>query len=160
MKKVIRLTESDLVNLIERVLQEQSQTESPECQKVKKRINSYKLKGERIIRFAPQKTRAILSSLFQKGIEEGPEAFKKGIPQQMKQDFEKRIKNLRKPKSDSELDLMISDAENEINQIQEASSLPMWLQYTILISSWLFILLVFIWAARNNFNQDIGGVCF
>ena len=151
MKKVIRLSESKLVNLIEKIIKEQAQENSPECQKLAQKIKSHKAKGDRLISFAPKKFRNMLSSLFNTGIEKGPEALKTAIPQEMKSEFQKKIATLKKPKSETELDAMISDVENEVNNIQEQIFTPgTGLMSVIMILGLLFMLVVLIRGLRSQ----------
>ena len=149
MKKVIRLTESELTNIIKKVVQEQ-QENSAQCQKLAQKIKSHKAKGERLINFAPKKVRNMLTNIFEKGINEGTEAFKNAIPQQMKSDFQKKIATLKKPKSDMELDSIISDVENEVKNIQEQFYPPAWFMPTIMILGALFILVMLIGGLRSQ----------
>lgn len=137
MKKRIRLSESDLVNLIEKVIQEQAKENSPECQKLAQKIKSHKAKGEKLINLIPQKLRSTFTTIFETGINEGPEAFKKEIPAQLKTKFEEKISQIRKPKTQSELDTMITKAENDAKNIQEQN---VWLVPTIMILGLLFII--------------------
>ena len=148
MKKVIRLTESNLVNLIEKVIQEQQQN-STQCQEFATKRKSYKAKGDRIIRFAPQKVQNMLTSIFNTGLEKGPAAFKNSIPQNIKAEFQKKIATLKKPKSDMEVESMISDVENEVKIIQEQFYGPAWLMPAVMILSVLLILVVLIWGMED-----------
>lgn len=148
MKKVIRLSESDLTKLILRVIEEQENSE--QCQMLAKKIKSHKAKGDRLISLAPKKLRNTLSSIFETGIMKGPEAFKNAIPQQMKQEFQKRVATLKKPKSDMELDSMISNVENEVKNIEEQYYGPSWLMPSIMILGALFILVMLIGGLRSQ----------
>ena len=148
MKKVIRLTESNLVNLIEKVIQEQQQNYE-QCQKFAAKRKSYKAKGERIIRFAPKKVQNMLTSIFNTGLEKGPAAFKNSIPQNIKAEFQKKIATLKKPKSDMEVESMISDVENEVKNIQEQFYGPAWLMPAVMILSVLLVLVVLIWGREE-----------
>ena len=148
MKKVIRLTESNLVNLIEKVIQEQQQNYE-QCQKFAAKRKSYKAKGERIIRFAPKKVQNMLTSIFNTGLEKGPEAFKNSVPQNIKAEFQKKIATLKKPKSDMEVESMISDVENEVKNIQEQFYGPAWLMPAVMILSVLLVLVVLIWGREE-----------
>jgi hypothetical protein len=149
MKKVIRITESDLTNIIRRVIVEQ-QENSEQCQKFAKKRNSYKAKGERIIRLAPNKLRGMLTSIFNIGLEKGPQAFKNAIPQEMKSEFQKKIATLKKPKSEMELDALLSDVENEVENIQEqfAPQTPYFMAVVMGLSV-LLILVVLIWGMEE-----------
>lgn len=153
MKKVIRLTESNLVNLIEKVIQEQQQN-FEQCQEFATKRKSYKAKGDRIIRFAPKKVQNMLTSIFNTGLEKGPAAFKNSIPQNIKAEFQKKIATLKKPKSDMEVESMISDVENEIKDIevkniQEQFYGPDWLMAAVMILSVLLVLVVLIWGRED-----------
>ena len=150
MKKVIRLSESKLVNLIEKIIKEQAQENSPQCQKLAQKIKSHKAKGDRLISFAPKKLRNMLSSLFNTGIEKGPEALKNAIPQEMKSEFQKKIATLKKPKSEMELDALLSDVENEVENIQEqfAPQTPYFMAVVMGLSV-LLILVVLIWGMEE-----------
>ena len=148
MKKVIRLTESNLVNLIEKVIQEQQQNYEP-CQEFATKRKSYKAKGDRIIRFAPKKVQNMLTSIFNTGLEKGPAAFKNSIPQNIKAEFQKKIATLKKPKSDMEVESMISDVENEVKNIQEQFYGPAWLMPAVMILSVLLVLVVLIWGRED-----------
>lgn len=148
MKKVIRLTESNLVNLIEKVIQEQQQNYE-QCQEFATKRKSYKAKGDRIIRFAPKKVQNMLTSIFNTGLEKGPAAFKNSIPQNIKAEFQKKIATLKKPKSDMEVESMISDVENEVKNIQEQFYGPAWLMPAVMILSVLLVLVVLIWGRED-----------
>ena len=148
MKKVIRLSESKLVNLIEKIIQEQ-QVNSEQCQKFAKKRNSYKAKGERIIRLAPNKLRGMLTSIFNTGLEKGPQAFKNAIPQEMKSEFQKKIATLKKPKSEMELDALLSDVENEVENIQEQFYAPPYFMAVVMGLSVLLILVILIWGMEE-----------
>ena len=148
MKKVIRLTESNLVNLIEKVIQEQQQNYE-QCQEFATKRKSYKAKGDRIIRFAPKKVQNMLTSIFNTGLEKGPAAFKNSIPQNIKAEFQKKIATLKKPKSDMEVESMISDVENEVKNIQEQFYGPDWLMAAVMILSVLLVLVVLIWGRED-----------
>jgi hypothetical protein len=148
MKKVIRLTESNLVNLIEKVIQEQQQNYE-QCQEFATKRKSYKAKGDRIIRFAPKKVQNMLTSIFNTGLEKGPAAFKNSIPQNIKAEFQKKIATLKKPKSDMEVESMISDVENEVKNIQEQFYGPPWLMAAVMILSVLLVLVVLIWGRED-----------
>ena len=148
MKKVIRLTESNLVNLIEKVIQEQQQNYE-QCQEFATKRKSYKAKGDRIIRFAPKKVQNMLTSIFNTGLEKGPAAFKNSIPQNIKAEFQKKIATLKKPKSDMEVESMISDVENEVKNIQEQFYGPAWLMPAVMILSVLLVLVVLIWGREE-----------
>jgi hypothetical protein len=150
MGKTIRLTESDLTRIIRRVIVEK-QENSEQCQKLAQKIKSHKAKGDRLISFAPKKLRNMLSSLFNTGIEKGPDAFKNTIPQEMKSEFQKKIATLKKPKSETELDAMILDVENEVNNIQEQIFTPgTGLMSVIMILCLLFMLVVLIRGLRSQ----------
>ena len=148
MKKVIRLTETDLTKIIKRVIEEQ-QENSEKCQKFATKRKSYKAKGERIIRFAPKKVQNMLTSIFNTGLEKGPAAFKNSIPQNIKAEFQKKIATLKKPKSDMEVESMISDVENEVKNIQEQFYGPAWLMPAVMILSVLLVLVVLIWGREE-----------
>jgi HD superfamily phosphohydrolase len=148
MKKVIRLTETDLTKIIKRVIEEQ-QENSEKCQKFAAKRKSYKAKGERIIRFAPKKVQNMLTSIFNTGLEKGPEAFKNSVPQNIKAEFQKKIATLKKPKSDMEVESMISDVENEVKNIQEQFYGPAWLMPAVMILSVLLVLVVLIWGREE-----------
>jgi uncharacterized membrane protein (DUF106 family) len=93
----------------------------------------------------------MLSSLFNTGIEKGPDAFKNAIPQEMKSEFQKKIATLKKPKSETELDAMISDVENEVNNIQEQIfTTGTGLMSVIMILGLLFMLVVLIRGLRSQ----------
>jgi hypothetical protein len=154
MKKVIRLTESELVRLIQQVITEQET--SPECQKIVRKIESHKSKGNRLISLVPKKYRETFQRIFEIGIEDGPEAFKNAIPQELRQKFEKVISTLKKPKTDAELESMISDVENDARQIKEQFYGPSWLMPTIMIAGALFILVVLIIGLKNNAGEYCG----
>ena len=148
MKKVIRLTETDLTKIIKRVIEEQ-QENSEKCQKFAAKRKSYKAKGDRIIRFAPKKVQNMLTSIFNTGLEKGPAAFKNSIPQNIKAEFQKKIATLKKPKSDMEVESMISDVENEVKNIQEQFYGPAWLMPAVMILSVLLVLVVLIWGREE-----------
>lgn len=150
MKKVIRLTESDLTRIIKRVVEEQ-QENSEKCQNFAKKRKSYKAKGDRIIRLAPKKVQDMLTSIFNTGLEKGPQAFKNAVPQNIKAEFQKKIATLKKPKSDMEVESMISDVENEVKNIQEqfAPQSP-WFMITVMSLSVLLILVVLIWGMEES----------
>ena len=148
MKKVIRLTETDLTKIIKRVIEEQ-QENSEKCQKFAAKRKSYKAKGDRIIRFAPKKVQNMLTSIFNTGLEKGPAAFKNSIPQNIKAEFQKKIATLKKPKSDMEVESMISDVENEVKNIQEQFYGPAWLMPAVMILSVLLVLVVLIWGRED-----------
>ena len=150
MKKVIRLTESNLVNLIEKVIQEQAQENSPECQKLAQKIKSHKAKGEKLINLIPQKLRSTFTTIFETGINEGPEAFKKEIPTQFKTKFEEKFSQIQKPKTQSDLDTMLSKAENDAKNIQEQFYAPAWFMPTIMILCLLFMLVLLIRGLKSQ----------
>jgi len=148
MKKVIRLTESDLTRIIKRVIEEQ-QENSEKCQNFAKKRKSYKAKGDRIIKLAPKKAQDMLTLIFNTGLEKGPEAFKNAVPQNIKAEFQKKIATLKKPKSDMEVESMISDVENEVKNIQEQFYAPAWFMPAVMILSVLLILVVLIWGMAD-----------
>ena len=152
MKKVIRITESDLTNIIRTVIEEQQgEDKTQQCQRFAKKRNSLKAKGDRIIRLAPKKIQGMITSIFNKGLEGGPESFKNAIPQNIKAEFQKKIATLKKPKSDSELESMVSNVENDIQNLQEqyAPQSP-WVMGSIMILSVLLILVVIIWGMEES----------
>lgn len=144
MVKQIRLSESDLVNLIEKVIQEQANENSQKCEKFEKKRKSYKAKGGSIIRLAPKKAQGILTSIFNTGMEKGPEAFKNAVPQNIKAEFQKKLATLKKPKSERELDAMLLDAENQIENIQEQAGPPQIMGY-VFLACILLVLVILIW---------------
>ena len=144
----VDFTETDLTKIIKRVIEEQ-QENSEKCQKFAAKRKSYKAKGERIIRFAPKKVQNMLTSIFNTGLEKGPEAFKNSVPQNIKAEFQKKIATLKKPKSDMEVDSMISDVENEVKNIQEQFYGPAWLMPAVMILSVLLVLVVLIWGREE-----------
>lgn len=154
MKKVIRLTESELVELIQQVISEQET--SPECQKIIRKIESHKSMGNRLISLVPRKYRETFQRIFKMGIEDGPEVFRNAIPQEFKQKFEKVISTLKKPKTDAELESMISKIESDAQQIKEQIYGPSWLMPTIMIAGALFILVVLIIGLKNNAGEYCG----
>lgn len=147
MKKQIRLSESDLVNLIEKVIQEQANENSQKCEKFEKKRKSYKAKGDSIIRLAPKKAQGILTSIFNTGMEKGPEAFKNAVPQNIKAEFQKKLATLKKPKSERELDAMLLDAENQIENIQEQVNPPI-VGY-VMLAGLLLVLVMLIWGMED-----------
>ena len=66
-----------------------------------------------------------------------------------KQKFEKVISTLKKPKTDAELESMISKIESDAQQIKEQIYGPSWLMPTIMIAGALFILVVLIIGLKN-----------
>lgn len=146
MKRTIRLTESDFTRIIRRIIVEQQ--ENPQrCEKFEKKRKSYKAKGERIIRLSPKKAQGILTSIFNTGMEKGPEAFKNAVPQNIKAEFQKKITTLKKPKSERELDAMLSDVENKIENIQEQVNPPV-MGY-VFLACLLLILVILIWGMED-----------
>ena len=80
MKKVIRLTESDLTRIIQRVIEEQEMTQpnkkSPQqCEMIKKKALRNKNRGERLIKMFPKQLQGIMSKSFDNGVKNGVEAF-------------------------------------------------------------------------------------
>ena len=158
MKKVIRLSESDLVNLIEKAIQEQSTpSKSPEeCAMLRKRSSKNKMRAEKLISFAPKPIREILTKAYQTGLEKGPEAFKSALPMEGKQALEKKLKTVQKPKTDSEIDQLISTAQSEASNIQEQVKSVLGLFVNIgMILMLLMVLIIIIRAA----DGDISGYC-
>jgi len=149
--KVIKLTENDLMNIVQKVIEEQQgEDKTQQCQRFAKKRESLKAKGDRIIRLAPKKIQGMITSIFNKGLEGGPESFKNAIPQNIKAEFQKKIATLKKPKSDSELESMVSNVENEIQNIQEqwAPQSP-WVMGSIIILSVLLFLVLIIWGMEE-----------
>lgn len=158
MKKVIRLSESDLVNLIEKVIQEQATpTKTPqECAMLRKKSEKNKMRAQRVISFAPKQLRDIISKAFDTGLEKGPEAFKSALPMEGRQALEKKLKSVKKPKTDSELEQLISAAQSEASNIQE--QVKSWLGLFINIGMLLMVLMVLIIIIRSA-DGDIAGHC-
>ena len=71
------------------------------------------------------------------------------IPQNIKAEFQKKIATLKKPKSDMEVESMISDVENEVKNIQEQFYGPAWLMPAVMILSVLLVLVVLIWGREE-----------
>jgi hypothetical protein len=158
MKKVIRLTESNLVNLIEKVIQEQATpAKTPqECAMLRKKSEKNKMRAQRVISFAPKQLRDIISKAFDAGVKQGPEAFKSALPMEGKQALEKKLKSIKKPKTDSELEQLISAAQSEASNIQE--QVKSWLGLFVNIGMLLMVLMVLIIIIRGA-DGDIAGYC-
>lgn len=158
MKKVIRLSESELTKIILKVIEEQSTpSKSPEeCQMLRKKIDKNKMRAKKVISFAPKGVRDIISKAFDIGLKQGPEAFKNALPMEGKQSLEKKLKSVKKPKTDSEIDQLISIAQSEASNVQE--QVKSLLGLFVNIGMILMVLMVLIIIIRG-IDGDIAGHC-
>jgi flagellar biosynthesis/type III secretory pathway protein FliH len=158
MKKVIRLSENDLVRLIERVINEQpTQTKSPEeCIRLRKKIDIAKSRAQSVIAMAPRQLQDILKKAFETGVNQGPEAFKNALPREARETLDKKIRTTRMPKTNSEIESMMSQAQQEVENIQE--QVKSWLGLFINIGMILMVLWVLLIIIGNT-GGDIAGYC-
>jgi len=151
MKKVIRLSEADLISIIEKVITEQATpSKSPqECAMLRKKVEKNKARGERVINFAPRALRDMLKKAFDAGVENGPEAFKV---------LNSKLKSVKMPKSDAEIESMISAAEMEAKNTKLQEQVKSVLGLIVEIGMILMLLIVLIILIRNA-DGDIAGYC-
>lgn len=157
MKKVIRLTEADLTKIIQRVIQEQEMAQSKEkspqqCEMIKKRALKNKSRGERLIKLFPKPLQGIMSKSFDAGIKNGVEAFFSSIPAEIRGEVKQKFDKSRKPKTDQELDVMISKAESGQQDMQEQKA--NWRDWV-----WLMGLLAIIIFVIYLKTKDYGEYC-
>ena len=160
MKKVIRLSEADLISIIEKVITEQATpSKSPqECAMLRKKVEKNKARGERVIKFAPRALRDMLKKAFDAGVENGPEAFKATLPKQAKEVLNSKLKSVKMPKSDAEIESMISAAEMEAKNTKLQEQVKSVLGLIVEIGMILMLLIVLIILIRNA-DGDIAGYC-
>jgi hypothetical protein len=160
MKKVIRLSEADLISIIEKVITEQvTPSKSPqECAMLRKKVEKNKARGERVINFAPRALRDMLKKAFDAGVENGPEAFKAALPKQAKEVLNSKLKSVKMPKSDAEIESMISAAEMEAKNTKLQEQVKSVLGLIVEIGMILMLLIVLIILIRNA-DGDIAGYC-
>jgi hypothetical protein len=168
MKKVIRITESDLTNIIRRVIEEQQgEDKTQQCQKIKNRIAKNTRRGERLLRLFPKPFQSIMKKSFDEGAKNGVQAFFTAIPSEIRDEVKTQFAKFKKPKTDSEIETMVVDAESGKKDIQEqpvinAALTPYvkpkrdWRSYI-----WLVVLLAIIIFIIYDGNRqfDIGGYC-
>jgi predicted PurR-regulated permease PerM len=123
---------------------------------LKKKSEKNKIRAQRVISFAPKQVRDILSKAFDTGVKQGVEAFKTSLPMEGRQALEKKLKSIKKPKTDSELEQLISAAQSEASNIQEQvkSLLGLFVDIGII----LMVLMVLIIIIRGA-DGDIAGYC-
>lgn len=157
MKKVIRLTEADLTKIIQRVIQEQEMAQSKEkspqqCEMIKKRALKNKSRGERLIKLFPKPLQGIMNKSFDAGIKGGVEAFFSAIPTEIRTEVKQKFDKSRKPKTDQELDVMITKAESGQHDMQEQTA--NWRDWV-----WLMGLLAIIIFVIYLKTKDYGEYC-
>lgn len=158
MKKIIRLTESDLTRIVKRVIEEQEMTQpnkkSPQqCEMIKKRALRNKNRGERLIKMFPKQLQGIMSKSFDNGIKNGVEAFFSSIPTEIRSEVKQKFDKSRKPKSDAELDAMITKAESGQQDMQEQTA--SWRDWVWLMALLAMIIFV-IYLNTRNYGEYCG----
>jgi hypothetical protein len=160
MGKTIRLSESELINLIQKIISEQpTPSKSPEeCSMLRRKKQKNILRGQRVINFAPKALRGILKKAFDAGITQGPEAFKAALPQQANDVLNKKMNSVKMPKSDSEIESLISAAEMESQNLNLQEQVKSVLGLIVNIGMILMVLWVIVILVRNV-DGDIAGYC-
>jgi hypothetical protein len=160
MKKVIRLSEADLISIIEKVISEQSApSKSPEeCAMLRKKVEKNKARAQQVINFAPKALREMLRKAFDAGVENGPEAFKAALPKQANEVLSNKLKSVKMPKSDAEIESMIATAEMEAQNPKLQEQVKSVLGLIVNIGMILMVLWVILILVRNT-GGDIAGYC-
>lgn len=158
MKKVIRLTESDLTRIIQRVIEEQEMTQSnkkspQQCEMIKKRALRNKNRGQRLIKMFPKPLQGIMSKSFDSGIKNGVESFFTSIPTEVRSEVKQKFDKSKKPKTDDELDVIIANAESGQQDMQEqTASWKDWVWLMVLLAIIIFL----IWNGTRNYGEYCG----
>lgn len=156
MKKVIRITESDLTNIIRRVIKEQQgEDKTQQCQKIKNRIAKNTRRGERLLKLFPKPFQPIMKKAFEEGKKNGPDAFFTALPNEIRDEVKNRFSKLKKPKTDAELEKMVVDIESKQSNIQEQQPGPIWFEYAFLIFSLGFMVYI-IWGLSRPAEEYCG----
>jgi hypothetical protein len=160
MGKLVRLSEGELVNLIKKILSEQSTpSKSPEeCVMLRRKKEKNIARGQRVINFAPKALRSILKKAFDAGITKGPEAFKAALPKEANDVLNKKMKTIKMPKSESEIESMISSAQMEAQNLNLQEQVKSVLGLIVNIGMILMVLWVIVILVRNA-DGDIAGYC-
>jgi hypothetical protein len=125
---------------------------------LRKKVEKNKARGERVIKFAPRALRDMLKKAFDAGVENGPEAFKAALPKQAKEVLNSKLKSVKMPKSDAEIESMISAAEMEAKNTKLQEQVKSVLGLIVEIGMILMLLIVLIILIRNA-DGDIAGYC-
>jgi hypothetical protein len=125
---------------------------------LRKKVEKNKARGERVINFAPRALRDMLKKAFDAGVENGPEAFKAALPKQAKEVLNSKLKSVKMPKSDAEIESMISAAEMEAKNTKLQEQVKSVLGLIVEIGMILMLLIVLIILIRNA-DGDIAGYC-
>jgi hypothetical protein len=125
---------------------------------LRKKVEKNKARGERVINFAPRALRDMLKKAFDAGVENGPEAFKATLPKQAKEVLNSKLKSVKMPKSDAEIESMISAAEMEAKNTKLQEQVKSVLGLIVEIGMILMLLIVLIILIRNA-DGDIAGYC-
>jgi uncharacterized metal-binding protein len=160
MAKVIKLSESDLKNIIRKIVSEQAKpSKSPEeCAMLRKKVEKNKARAQQVINFAPKALREMLRKAFDAGVENGPEAFKAALPKQANEVLSNKLKSVKMPKSDAEIESMISAAEMEAKNPKLQEQVKSVLGLIVNIGMILMLLWVILILVRNT-GGDIAGYC-
>jgi hypothetical protein len=100
----------------------------------------------------------MLKKAFDAGVENGPEAFKAALPKQAKEVLNSKLKSVKMPKSDAEIESMISAAEMEAKNTKLQEQVKSVLGLIVEIGMILMLLIVLIILIRNA-DGDIAGYC-
>jgi hypothetical protein len=125
---------------------------------LRKKVEKNKARGERVINFAPRALRDMLKKAFDAGVENGPEAFKATLPKQAKEVLNSKLKSVKMPKSDAEIESMISAVEMEAKNTKLQEQVKSVLGLIVEIGMILMLLIVLIILIRNA-DGDIAGYC-
>jgi hypothetical protein len=125
---------------------------------LRKKVEKNKARGERVINFAPRALRDMLKKAFDAGVENGPEAFKAALPKQANEVLNSKLKSVKMPKSDAEIESMISAAEMEAKNTKLQEQVKSVLGLIVEIGMILMLLIVLIILIRNA-DGDIAGYC-
>jgi hypothetical protein len=125
---------------------------------LRKKVEKNKARGERVIKFAPRALRDMLKKAFDAGVENGPEAFKAALPKQANEVLNSKLKSVKMPKSDAEIESMISAAEIEAKNTKLQEQVKSVLGLIVEIGMILMLLIVLIILIRNA-DGDIAGYC-
>jgi hypothetical protein len=125
---------------------------------LRKKVEKNKARGERVINFAPRALRDMLKKAFDAGVENGPEAFKAALPKQANEVLNSKLKSVKMPKSDAEIESMISAAEIEAKNTKLQEQVKSVLGLIVEIGMILMLLIVLIILIRNA-DGDIAGYC-
>lgn len=152
--KVIKLTENDLMNIVQKVIEEQGMKKSPEeCQKIEKSIERNIKRGERLLRLFPKPFQSIMKKSFDEGTKNGVQAFFTSIPSEIRDEVKNKFAKLRKPQTDSEIETIVVDAESGKKDVQEQQG--SWRDWVWLMGLIAIILFV-IWARKKNGGEYCG----